>query len=180
MKDEPDGRKEVGSSQVSIRTRAFAAFGLGLIGYVAGDNTVRQDIAEHLIDVLESPHFSRRDVKVGAMTGLGLTAIDVLPADAAVENVEGDTSNRKHVLSRQSQVDYIINYFDPEQARANKETRHWFVRAHAPTAIARLMDGAPEGTKDAVVAKLLDGISKHSKEEEGDPRQLRAGPRPDR
>ena len=34
----------------------------------AGIAEVRQGIAEHLIDVLNAPHFSQRDIKVAAMT----------------------------------------------------------------------------------------------------------------
>jgi len=166
-KDEPEGRKLVEANEVPYRTRAFATYGLGLIGARTSDNTLRQDIAEHLVDLLEAPHFSTRDVKVAAMTALGLTGIDVVadPA-AALEGVE-EGSNRRHVVSRQAQVDYIVDYFDPANERANNKTRHWFVRAHAPAAMARLLATAPDQDelKSRVTEVILRACNRHSKEQ---------------
>ena len=163
-RDMPEGRKLVEANEVPYRTRAFAAYGLGLIGYRTSDNALRQDIAEHLIDLLEAPEFATRDIKVAAMTALGLTGIDVVDDPAtALEGVEED-SNRKHVVSRQAQLAYLIDYFDPEKERANPN-RHWFVRAHAPIAMARLLQTAPEDLKGPVTDIILKAAGRHSKQQ---------------
>jgi len=173
MKDTPEGRKLVGSTEVSPRSRAFAAYGLGLIGHNTNDNALRQDIAEHLIDILESPHFSTRDIKVGAMSALGLTPIDIAADDAPVSNPEegGDTeavgTNRQWVLSRQKQLEYIVAYFKQENQRANKNTRKWFVRAHAPTAMGRLLtEDVPQELRVTVTETLIEAVGEHSKVEQ--------------
>jgi HEAT repeat protein len=172
MKDTPVGRKLVGSTEVSPRSRAFAAYGLGLIGHSTNDNALRQNIAEHLIDVLESPHFSTRDIKVGCMSALGLIPIDVVADDAttpAEEGAETETvgTNRPWVLSRQTQLEYLNQYFKQENQRKNKNTRKWFVRAHAPTAMARLLtEDAPVDKRTEIIDSLLDAVNEHSKVEE--------------
>lgn len=166
MNDDPAARKFLGKTEVPIRTRAFAAYGLGLIGYRTADNSVRQSIAEHLVDILNAPTFSTRDVKVAAMTAFGLTPVDSNPE--AVVSEEEMASNRKWVVSREKQLDFLIDYFDEANQRSNDSTRHWFVRAHAPAAMARLMadvltDTAFADRREACVRLLLDGIGKHTK-----------------
>jgi len=164
-KDLPEGRRLVRASEVPYRTRAFATYGLGLIGSGASDNALRQDIAEHLVDLLEAPHFATRDIKVAAMTALGLTGIDVVDdTSVALASVERG-SNRRHVVSRQAQLEYIIDYFDPDNARAHGKTRHWFVRAHAPAAMARLLEPGLDGLKGRVTDVILRAGDRHSKEQ---------------
>jgi hypothetical protein len=54
MTDSPDGRASRGSAgdDVPVRTRTFAAYGLGLVGYRSTDNAVRQRIVQTLADGL--------------------------------------------------------------------------------------------------------------------------------
>jgi HEAT repeat protein len=160
--DKEAARRLLGKAEVPYRTRAFAAYGLGLVAHRSSDNELRQKIAETLIDVLNSPKFAARDIKVASMTALGLCPIDSNP-EATLEEGE-DEGNRKHVISRKAQLAFLVDYFDPAKERANKTTRHWFVRAHAPTAMARLMDKSvsPE-VRAHVVDMLLDTISRHAK-----------------
>jgi HEAT repeat protein len=168
MKDDAAGRKAVGSTEVPVRTRAFAAYGLGLIGHETADNVSRQLVAEHLIDILESPKLSRRDVKVAAMTALGLVPLN-WAADESIEVEE--KSNAKHVASRVALLEYLIDYSLQSEMRANESTRHWFVIAHAPIAIARLLDrdaaDAPSDLhaeyKTKIKDHLLAMVGKHSK-----------------
>ncbi len=160
--DDPIARRFIGKTEVPVRSRAYACYGLGLLGYRTNDNELRQNIAETLIDLLTSPHFSRRDIKVAAMTALGLTPLDSNP-DAVLGPDEED-SNRKHVLSRETQLDFLMDYFNPANERANGSTRHWFVRAHAPTAMARLLPGSAAEYKGKVAELLIEAVAKHSKE----------------
>ncbi len=177
MQDDPKSHEWVGGTEVPMRTRAFAAYGLGLIG-ARNDcsNATRQRIAEYLMDVLDGPELSTRDVKVAAMISLGLTMVDVAPADATPpENTEGPDSHAPDAFSRQSQIAFLLDYFDESKMRANEKTRHFFVIAHAPTAMARLLRDVTKpdvdpileaaGFKEKVAKALLEGIGDHNKRE---------------
>ena len=175
MQDHPDAHAWVGGTEVPMRTRAFSAYGLGLIGARSLKNETRQRIAEYLMDMLEAPELSTRDVKVGAMISLGLTRVDVVSEGVAVpENGEGADSNVADAFSRQSQLRFLLEYFDEAKMRSNSKTRHFFVVAHAPTAMARLLldtNGkaiAPElvALKAEIAKALMDAVDQHSKREE--------------
>jgi len=174
MNDAPDGRKLVGGKEVPFRTRAFAAYGLGLIAYRTPSNTVRQDIAEFLIDVLEMPHFSSRDIKVGAMNALSLVPLDWPSAEAVAVETEKD-SHRRHVASRTTLIEYLADYIDPAKERKNNETRHWFVRAHGAVALGRLLenvrvpdDAASKAAYTKAIATLLSMADKHTIEKQNE------------
>ncbi|MEE8468911.1 MAG: HEAT repeat domain-containing protein [Planctomycetota bacterium] len=158
--DHPTARSYLGRAEVPYRTRAFAAYGLGLLGDRTSDDELRQDIAETLVDLLTTAHFSTRDVKVAAMTAFGLTAVDSDPR-AVVEEGAAE-SNRRHVLSREAQLEFLLDYFDPAAAREHESTRHWLVRAHAPTAIARLLQGVRGQLRDRAARVLLNSLDAES------------------
>jgi HEAT repeat protein len=151
--DNEKGRKIVGTTEVKYRTRAFATYGLGLIGNLTPKNEVRQEIARTLIEILQKPDSSTRDVKVAALVSLGLVPINVDASEAG----EGKTD---HAASRQSQIQFIQKFFlDPEQ--------HYLVRAHAPTALARLLEkDGPADLRENTARMLLDALDPHSKEKE--------------
>ena len=176
MRDTPEGRKLVGGkTEVPYRTRAFAGYGLGLIGYRTQSNEVRQQIVANLIEVLNSKHFATRDIKVAAMTAMGLTPLDILEDDASAKeaikakagewNVAEDAATP--AASRHSQLGFLAHYLALENERANKDSRHYFVRAHAPTAMARLMENVPDAQRDEyktlVWTELEKAVKKHHK-----------------
>ncbi len=77
VKDTPKGRKLVDRNEVTFRTRAFAAYGLGLIGYAAcqektRDEALIQDIVQSLRDVYQNEKSSYKDTKVACILALGL------------------------------------------------------------------------------------------------------------
>ncbi len=148
--DTREGRKLVGSTEVKYRTRAFATYGLGLIGAKATKNETRQEIVRVLVDILQKPDSSTRDVKVAALVSLGLVKVDVDPS----ENPEGSAD---HGASRQSQIKFLRRFYQDQN-------NHYLLRAHAPTAMARLLDGAPAELKDGVAKLLLEALDRHSKE----------------
>ncbi len=146
------GRKLVGgTNEVKYRTRAFAIYGLGLIGARTGKNEVRQELVRILIDILQKPDTSTRDIKVAAVIALGLTPIDVDPS----VNPEGAGNDS----SRQGQLKYLRRFYQDQQ-------NHYVLRAHAPTAMARLLDGAPADMRDMVAKLLLEALDKNSKEKD--------------
>ncbi|MBK7877540.1 MAG: HEAT repeat domain-containing protein [Planctomycetes bacterium] len=160
VRDNEDGRKAVKANEVPYRTRAFAAYGLGLIGARTNNNQVRQDIASILIEMLKKPDTSTRDVKVACLIALGLTPI-------AIETGEGGENNA--TASRQSEIKWLLSYL-------KDENNHYLIRAHAPTAMARLLNGDSIKPKDAkqippelreeVAKALLDTLAEHSKEKD--------------
>ncbi|HUR27915.1 MAG TPA: HEAT repeat domain-containing protein [Planctomycetota bacterium] len=146
--------KELGVPQqgnVSVRTRAFAAYGLGLIGHRASDydRLVINSTLRKLLDG-EGRGMAHRDVPAACLTAIGLTPLQV---DARELDPEfAAKTNAKDMLdSLQDQVRYLLAYYDDESNNA-------MTRAQVPTALGRLLRGAdipsdfPERT---VVAKAL-------------------------
>jgi len=154
LRDDQEGRKLVGSTEVPYRTRAFAAYGLGLLGARTNNNQVRQDACAVLVEMLDKPDTSTRDVKVACVIALGLTPIAVESEGAASKSAQD---------SRQSQIRYLSKYFQD----ANN---HHLIRAHAPTAMARLLTKdakqVPSELKDEVTKLLIAALDKHSKEKD--------------
>ena len=169
MKDSPEGRQLVGNkTEVPYRSRAFAAFGLGLIGNQTASNAVRQEIVKNLVEILNAPHFSTRDVKVAAMTALGLTPVDMADDPTALEASFEDPS-AKAASCLQSQIAFLLDYINPDEDRANKTTRHYFVQSHVPTALGRLLanknvPAEKRADMKQPVFEMLSGlVSEHSK-----------------
>ncbi|MEZ6020374.1 MAG: HEAT repeat domain-containing protein [Planctomycetota bacterium] len=162
LTDSEDARRLLGKTEVPWRTRAFAAYGLGLIGNRCGDPNVSKQIAATLVEVLNSPSFATRDIKVAAMTAYGLTPLESLTAEAP----EGADLNALAAQTRQGQIAWLMDYLDEAKERANSRTRHYMVRAHVPTAMARLLadgNGEFEKERDAVLTMLVDVVDEHSK-----------------
>ncbi|MCP5022923.1 MAG: HEAT repeat domain-containing protein [bacterium] len=163
MNDDPAARSFMGKTEVPFRTRAFSAYGLGLIGHATSDNELRKQIAASLVSILNTPSFAKRDLKVAAMVSFGLTPVDPAAEEPVDESL---TPDQKASLSRKAQLAFLLDYYDEANQRANSRTRHHRVRAHAPTAMARLLtdQGAEfEDLRTQVIEKMLEGVHKHSK-----------------
>jgi HEAT repeat protein len=159
LEDNDEGRRAVGSEAgVNYRTRAFAAYGLGQIGYYTERPDKRQEIVDALWAICESPRESTRDVKVAAVIAMGLVPLDVAPSEAATpaEEAVGAPTHRK------AQVEYLLTFFEEEKDK-NKD---YLVRAHAPRSIVKLMEGLNDrDTKKAVVKALEPYVGKRGKGE---------------
>ncbi|MBJ01810.1 MAG: hypothetical protein CMK00_02940 [Planctomycetes bacterium] len=151
LRDDDTGRRLVKANEVDYRSRAFAAYGLGLIGYRTADNGVRQEIVAGLMETMEGERLSTRDVKVGALIALGLVPLDVADAEPLAGSEFGQWT-----VSRAKQIEYCLNYF--------KDTdNHYMIRAHAPTAMARLLGGTSAEQKEPVASAMVEALGKHSK-----------------
>jgi HEAT repeat protein len=163
LEDNIEGRRAAGSENgVDYRTRAFAAYGLGQIGFLLGDQPdeieLKRDIVETFWKICESPRMSTRDIKVAAVIAMGLVPLEL--AGIAVEALEEPTAP----ANRQEQIDYLLEFFTSE----NDKSKGYLVRAHAPRAIVKLLDGVPdpEGElKDAFVEALRPHVAKRGKGE---------------
>lgn len=159
VEDSAAGRAEVGG-EVNYRTRAFAAYGLGLIGAKTSDPVRRKEVVTILRKQLESDSSRTRDIKVSCIIALGLVPLDELETPAGVQP-EKKGAIVPPESSRVAQLDYLLAYLQ-------NDANEYLVRAHCPTALARLLPGlTPELTKtyrEKIAADLLERISSKSKE----------------
>jgi HEAT repeat protein len=156
--DSAAGRKLVGRGEVPVRTRAFAAYGLGLVGARTATNGVRAQIVDELVLLTQQPEGATRDLKVAAIIALGLTPLD-WSAESAFDGKAGASS------SRSAQIRFL-------QAYLGNTSHEKLVRAHVPGALAHLLakdkQPAAEGLAlcESVVRDLAARIGEHSSERE--------------
>jgi HEAT repeat protein len=148
--DAPKGRARVGNKEVHYRTRAFATYGLGLIGARTASDRVRREIAQVLVDLLGKTRSSTRDLEVAALVALGLVRVDLATED-------GSGTPRNPSESRQGEIRFVEQLF-------RDEAKDSIVRAHAPATLARLLPGAPAETKVEIAKLLLAPLAPHAKD----------------
>jgi len=159
LADDGDGRELVDSSSVDYRTRSFAAYGLGLIGAnPASTEDERQRIVGALHDAIENDDTRSRDLRVAAIIALGLVPLERIEAPAA----EDADTPPDPAASRIGQLSYLLSFL-------RNEDNHYLVRAHCPTALARLLDGLPAETYNEwsakVAAELVARCDKKSRDQ---------------
>ena len=131
MKDDDVGRKLVGRG-VPFRTRAFSAYGLGLVGYKSPTPETRRTIAEHLVSTIEDTSDAYPDVKVGAVQALGLLPLEWSAGEDAAAEEEAPAWSDRLAL-----IDYLTTKMTAlERDNGFDDFR---TRAQAPIAIARLL-----------------------------------------
>ena len=108
--DTAQGRDLVARREVPARVRAFATYGLGLLGYATSEEKTGREVAETLLGLLGEGRTSGKDLKVAAAISLGL-----------VNDPDGDRS-----------IEALATYFDEASNDA-------LVRAHAPVSIAKIL-----------------------------------------
>ncbi len=142
---------------VDVRTRAFAAYGLGLIGHQSGvyERLVINETLRKLLEG-EGRSMAHRDVPVACITAIGLSAlpIDDRDAEPSKESKQVGVMN-----SRQDQLRFLLAFY--ANAAHNSLTR-----AQVPTAMGRLLHGvdrmAEFPLRVTVARTLMKSISEHS------------------
>lgn len=147
------------SGSVSVRTRAFAAYGLGLIGCKAcSDDRVAINATLRRILEGEGKTMAQRDIQVACLTSLGLSPLEIDSREGAAD-LTRSTFSPASLASRQDQLHYLLAYFADNSNNA-------LIRAHAPTAMARLLSTndvpADFAFRTAVAARLMASLSKNS------------------
>lgn len=139
-------------SAVAMSSRAFAAFGLGLVGSKTQSEEVRQRIVAACCELLagEGRRMGTRDIQVGCLTTIGLTPL-------AVEAAAGDGDERGKLDSRDAQVEWLIGYYQDE-------SNNHLLRAQVPTALARLLSGVQGDLRERGAKLLIDDLGRHSKQ----------------
>jgi HEAT repeat protein len=158
--------RSLGVSQtenVSVRTRAFAAYGLGLIGYKAS-NDDRLAINAALRKILdgEGKSMGTRDIQVACLTAIGLSPIDINHDDKTVDDAQ-KIKAPEGLTSRQDQLRYLLHYY-------KDESNNYLIRAHAPTAMGRLLSTGEVPSDFAfrtlAANALMESLSKDSKDQD--------------
>lgn len=152
------------TGNVSDRARAFAAYGLGLIGHKASDETRKQivDTLTKLFDG-EASKMATRDLAVACLTSIGLTPLPIDEAAMATPiEVKRGFQRPTEVKNRLDQVLWVMSQFDNEQGI------DFLVRAHAPITAARLLTdlstvAAADNLRGLVAKRLLQDVTKLSK-----------------
>ena len=156
-RDDEMGRKVYGR-KVNDPMRAFATYGLGLIGSHTTDANMRRRIVRDLIACLEDEGSDNSDLKVAAMTAMGLVPLEVVEDDmvcfcGTCKVADPDTSLG-------SQVTYLLRYFTSDGEYDAT------VRAHTATTLGRLIEAQPEGMsarlKEVVTQFLVDSLGKYA------------------
>jgi HEAT repeat protein len=126
------GRKLTRRGRVDGRTRSFATYALGLIAYKHQATSVRMPILRAVRSILRDKKLVDRNVKVAALNTLGLFRLDA-SSGAEVRALTADA------------IRVLLNFYKTDQGRGRD-----VVRAHVPTAVARLV-----GRSDSPLAREL-------------------------
>ncbi len=122
LTDSPAGRKLTGRDDVPTRTRAFAAYGLGLLGRNATNADVRRFVVHHLSSALDADVSASYDVRVACIVSLGLVPL---------EPFASPRKDAPPTASRADQIAFLTGYLgDARQPES--------VRIFVPVALARL------------------------------------------
>jgi len=143
LDDTSSGRKLCGREEVPTRTRAFAAYALGLIGHNSKNVDVRRFVVHHLVSAMAAQaQASSRDVSVACAIALGIVPID--PIEAQDEDAPASASRSGVVAGLMRLLD------DPKVSE--------FVRAYAAVPIARLAQDEP-ALRASVVSTLVNELT---------------------
>jgi HEAT repeat protein len=131
--DTESGRKLVKAGEVDYRTRAFAAYGLGLIGARTTDEIERKLIVSVLRRTYEQDDTRTRDLGVASLIALGLVPLATI--DSAL--VLGDDDEVPPESSRLAQLAFVLRILRDDRLE-------YLARAQCPITLARLLVGLPE------------------------------------
>lgn len=99
--DDDDGAVACDRTRVPFRTRAFAAYGLGLIGRRIADVEEKANIRKVLLEVIETDKSPNRDTRIAAVIAWGLVGGEGVETDpvlmALLEDRKGDQWMRAQV-----------------------------------------------------------------------------------
>lgn len=164
LHDDETGRK-FANGRVSARTRAFAAYGLGISAARSEREDLRAFVAHHLQRVLED---SRGDASAD-LAAACVIALGLVPMPAETEAGEnsgpihpraGSKPDELPPRSRASQAAALVRYL-------GDDTRPVLARAHVPDALARLAEGAGTELRADIARELASVLERQSREDAG-------------
>ena len=135
LRDSEAGRELVGSEvDVPWRTRAFAAYGLGLIGHRTSDLDVQRVVLDLLRQTLEGDALSMATPDVGVAC-LSAMSIVPLPVDPLC-SVSLGRRKASPSCCRRGQIEWL-------RELAKRPQLNYVLRSHVPTSLARLSRNVP-------------------------------------
>jgi HEAT repeat protein len=152
LEDSPAGRAALGRPEVPYRTRAFAAYGLGLVGQRAHSPDVRLYIVRHLVRAFESDRTGTNDLAVACIEALGLVHVETLAA-----GIEKQASANPPGVSGESEGAHLLQWF---VGRRNADV----VRAYVPVSLVRSLHASTPEFIEPVLAALCPVLDPHAKE----------------
>ncbi|HEX5054358.1 MAG TPA: HEAT repeat domain-containing protein [Planctomycetota bacterium] len=120
LRGDAEGQRLSGKADVGDRTRAFAAYSLGLMAWRSSDGTVKQTAHDLLWAVLQDKTEKHRDLLSSAANGMGLLA--------------GDPARGGHKRLAWITVEELLEWYQRDLGRGNEQ-----IQAQAPVAIGRLL-----------------------------------------
>jgi HEAT repeat protein len=153
LEDNSQGRELRRGVRVEERVRAFAGFALGLVGDQTEREDVRRFVVNKLCSTFEHTRSSTGDVRVACLLSLGL-----VPLESTPKYVGGSGADSSPSLGLESQVAWVLRVLDDEGLGD-------LVRAHAPTTLARLVQGqsADSELRRQVTERLMHALGGFSK-----------------
>ncbi|TDJ67745.1 MAG: hypothetical protein E2O39_14295 [Planctomycetota bacterium] len=143
-RDGDAGRKACGERRVPVRTRALAAYGLGLTGSLRERPELARFAVHHLAAVLSADARAYPDLQAACVIALGTIELeDRGEADAASEGASVPPS-----ATRAGQVAHLLAIFRDQSSPL-------MARIHAPAAMARLAAGAAPELKEEVAKAMI-------------------------
>lgn len=131
LADDPLARAQARAAQIPTRTRAFAAYALGILGQRTNNTDARRLIVRALCSSLQSEAVSAsNDVRVACTLALGLVRIEPERLAGPV----GVATDESLASSREAELRWLRPRLDDARA---PET----IRAHLPVALARIAHG---------------------------------------
>ena len=141
-----EGRKLRGGPEVGDRIRAFAAYGLGQIGHETERTEVKRYVVSKLRAAFDAAGSSEYDVRVACLLSMGSVPLPSDP-DYQVPSEGGLVAS----ACLQAQVAWTTRVLQDKQ-------QHQFIRAHAPTALARLLVDAERGGLREAKARSAEAL----------------------
>ena len=120
VRDDAEGRRLCDRSEVGDRTRAFAAYGLGMLAWRSDDAALKQQVHDLLWSVLQDDEVKDRDLLTAAVNGLGL--------------LRADPSRSAHKRLAWQSVEELLEWYQRDLGRGDE-----LLQAQAPIAIGRLL-----------------------------------------
>jgi len=137
-KDTQEGRTLTDRGDVDARTRAFAAYGIGLIAYASSSTDLKRTAFETLKELLDTAN--DRNIKVAAINGMRMIRTN-------------PEAGEKEAKLRSDLVDTLWTYYTKDLGQGDQQ-----IQAHVPTAIATILGrgGDTKGTYKERLAGELD------------------------
>ena len=162
LADTEAGRELVGDEVVDPSLRAFAAYGLGLLGQATEDDEVRHTIVQALVKLCGDPEIPD-ELHSSVVLAIGLVPLDPAPHEAFL-CMCGECEVGGPATSLEAQVTWLMRSFMEERGLSDS------VRAQTATSLARLISNRPAAVdpflKEGVTEILVTALDRDQRQPE--------------